>query len=71
MTDLDDKPKATARPARVRDTFLADAVRPRGRRLTYGDGFRLGIGIITAQLLVALIVGGLAWALVVAFKLHP
>ncbi|GAC1370325.1 MAG: hypothetical protein NVSMB39_3100 [Candidatus Saccharimonadales bacterium] len=51
--------------------FLADINRSKSaHRMTYGDGFRLGIGIITAQLLIMLLVGGLAWALVVAFKLH-
>jgi hypothetical protein len=51
--------------------FLADINRSKPtHRMTYGDGFRLGIGIITAQLLIGLIVGGVAWALVVAFKLH-
>lgn len=51
--------------------FLADISRPKTmHRMTFGDGFRLGIGLMTAQLLLALIVGGLAWALVVAFKLH-
>ena len=55
---------------RTRDNFLADAIKPRFKRLSYGDGFRFGIGFITAQLFAALIVGGLTWALIVAFKLH-
>ncbi|HVQ44266.1 MAG TPA: hypothetical protein VMT30_04855 [Candidatus Saccharimonadia bacterium] len=67
---MQDLPKTPARTTRTRDNFLAEAVRPRGPRLTYGDGFRLGIGIITAQLLIGLLVGGLTWALMVAFKLH-
>ena len=67
---MEDIPKTSARATRARDNFLVDAVRPHSRRLTYGDGFRLGIGIITAQLLVSLLVGGLAWALIVAFKPH-
>ncbi len=51
--------------------FLADINRHKpGHRMTYGDGFRLGIGIITAQLLIALLVGAVAWALVVVFKLQ-
>ena len=66
--DVRTKPPAPA--SRTRDNFLADAIHPQSRGLTVADGFKLGIGFITAQLIVALIVGGLAWALVVAFKLH-
>jgi hypothetical protein len=66
---MDSKPK-TLNSRRTSDNFLADIAHPQKHRLSYGDGFRLGIGIITAQLLIGLIVGGLAWALVVAFKLH-
>lgn len=62
----------TPRPAnsRARDNFLADAVHPRTKRLSFGDGFRFGIGLITAQLLVALIVAGITWAMIVAFHLQ-
>ena len=71
---MDSRPtKAPHRPTPARDSFLADALRPGGgnhRRLTYGDGFRLGIGIITAQLLVLLLVGLLSWAFIAVFKLH-
>lgn len=53
------------------NNFLADINhRKPVHHVTYGDGFRFGIGILTAHLLIALILGGLAWALVIAFKLH-
>jgi hypothetical protein len=64
------KTKHPNRPVQARDNFLADIARPVSRRMTYGDGFRLGVGIITAQLLVAVLIGGVAWGLVVALKLH-
>ena len=64
---MDARPKTSARS---RDNFLVDAIHPQSKGLTFGDGFRLGIGFITAQLLVLLIIGGIAWALVIAFKLH-
>jgi len=67
--DVRAKSKDTS-SARLSDNFLSDVVRPRTKHVSYGDGFRFGIGLITAQLLVGLIVGGLAWALVVAFRLH-
>ena len=55
---------------RLTDNFLADVVRPRTKHVSYGDGFRFGIGLMIAQLFIGLIVGGIAWALVAAFKLH-
>jgi hypothetical protein len=67
---MDVPTKTPPRRNNVRDNFLADAVRPQHRRVSYGDGFRFGIGLITAQLLVALIVGGLAWGLALLLKLH-
>ena len=67
--NMDSKPKTSNRSSSS-DNFLADIARPQKHRLSYGDGFRLGIGIITAHLLIGVIVGGLAWALIVAFKLH-
>lgn len=53
--------------------FLADINHHNNKpahRVTYGDGFRFGIGLITAHLLIGLLVGGLAYALAVAFKIH-
>jgi hypothetical protein len=52
------------------DNFLADTIKPRGRRLGYLDGFRFGFGFFIAGLLIAVILAGLTWALIVAFKLH-
>ncbi|GEM_PF-1156366 len=67
--DVRAKSKDTS-TSRLSDNFLSDIVRPRTKHVSYGDGFRFGIGLITAQLLVVLIVGGLAWGIVAAFKLH-
>lgn len=67
---MEARAKSKNSSVRTSDNFLADVVRPRVRRVSYSDGFRFGIGLITAQLLVGIIVGGIAWALVVAFKLH-
>jgi hypothetical protein len=68
---MDVRPKAKDTPtSRLSDNFLSDVVRPRTKHISYSDGFRFGVGLITAQLLIGLIVGGLAWALVAAFKLH-
>lgn len=64
-----DAPKSSNRAAG--NDFLADINRHKTpHRVTYGDGFRFGIGILTAHLLIGLLVGGLAWALVAGFKLH-
>lgn len=49
-------------PAPKRDNFLADAVGPRTTRLSYGDGFRFGLGFMVAVLVVTAVLGGLAWA---------
>jgi len=54
------------------DTFLADAVRPpqeRTGRLGYLDGFRFGFGFFISGLLIALILGGLAWGVVAVMHL--
>jgi hypothetical protein len=51
-------------PSPKRDNFLADAVGPRETRLTYSDGFRFGLGFMIAMLLVTLVLGGLAWAMI-------
>jgi hypothetical protein len=56
-----------------KDNFLKDAVKPeraaKVRHITYGDGFRFGMGMMIAGLFVSVVVGGLAWALIAAFKL--
>jgi hypothetical protein len=51
-------------PSPKRDNFLADAVGPREMRMTYGDGFRFGLGMMMAVLLVTVVVGALAWAMI-------
>lgn len=58
-------------PQHKHDNFLADVINPpgRGQRLTYWDGFRLGLGLITAHLLVCVVLGGLAWGVVLALGL--
>ncbi len=44
------------------DTFLADVGRgARERRVSYWDGFRFGLGFITANLLVLVVLGALCW----------
>jgi hypothetical protein len=54
-----------------RDNFLADAVAPaRQKGTSYLDGFRFGFGFFIAGLLVALIVAGISWGIIVAFNLH-
>lgn len=67
--DVTTKPKTKTGRA-DRDTFLADAVKPKVRHITYSDGFRFGIGLICAQLLVALLFGGIAWLLTATLHLH-
>jgi hypothetical protein len=53
-----------------KDNFLKDAIKPpRERHITYSDGFRFGMGIMMAWLFVAVVVGGIAWALVATLKL--
>lgn len=58
-------------PQPKHDNFLADIINPpgRGQRLSYWDGFRLGLGIVTAHLLAFVILGSLAWGIVLAFGL--
>ncbi len=56
-------------PRSSRENFLADAVSPRGRQLTYADGFRFGLGFVVASLLVWLVLGGLTWAVILLLKL--
>lgn len=68
---MDVKFKESARNSRqARDNFLVDAVRPPSRSLGVGDGFKFGIGFATAGLLMGLIIIGLAWVIVITFKLH-
>jgi hypothetical protein len=54
------------------DNFLADAVKPKAgsKQLGYLDGFRFGFGFCIAALLVALIIGGLTWAVIVLLHLQ-
>jgi hypothetical protein len=52
------------------DNFLAEAVKSKPVRLSYFDGFRFGIGFFVANLLMLLILGALAWGVVLAFHLH-
>lgn len=53
-----------------RENFLAQAVGPRERKITYMDGFRFGLGFIVANLLILLILGGLTWGLILGLHLH-
>lgn len=57
-------------PRPKHDTFLADVINPRGHKnsIDYWDGFRFGLGLITAHLLVFVVVGALGWA--IALLLH-
>jgi hypothetical protein len=51
------------------DHFLADVARNNhNRRVSYWDGFRFGLGFITANLLVLVVLSGLTWLL--AWALH-
>ena len=52
-----------------KDNFLADAVQAREPILSYRDGFRFGFGFFIAGLVVSLLVGGLAWAIVALFSI--
>jgi hypothetical protein len=57
------------------DNFLVDAIGPKAKvkpptGLSYVDGFRFGFGFFIAGLLIAVILGALATALVFAFHLH-
>ena len=54
---------------RQADTFLADAVRTPTGLIGYRDGFRFGIGFMLANLLLVLVVGGLAWGIILALHL--
>jgi hypothetical protein len=52
------------------DNFLAEAIAPRHKHISYQDGFRFGIGFFIAQLLTALILAGLTWGIIILFHLH-
>jgi hypothetical protein len=54
------------------DNFLVEAVRPKpnGMRLSYFDGFRFGVGLFIATLLMLVILSGLAYALATALHLR-
>jgi hypothetical protein len=53
------------------DNFLAEAVhgKKRADSIGYVDGFRFGFGFFIAGLLIALILGGGAWGVVVLLHL--
>ena len=44
------------------ETFLADAVKPQPKHLSYQDGFRFGVGFFIGNLLLATVLGGLVFA---------
>ena len=56
------------------DNFLIDAVKPKPRpphtSLGYVDGFRFGFGFFIAGLVVAIILGILAWGAVAVLNLR-
>ena len=52
------------------DNFLADAINSKDKRVGYTDGFRFGFGFFVAGLLVTLLVGGIAWGVILALNLH-
>jgi hypothetical protein len=49
------------------DNFLADAIGPKDKQISYFDGFRFGLGFFLSGLLVSLIIGGIAWGVIAAF----
>lgn len=66
---MDTKPARRPPATSTRENFLAEAVGARQRRLTYMDGFRLGLGFMVAVLFVVLVLGGLIWAAVALLHL--
>ena len=52
------------------DNFLADAVRPKNKQIGYIDGFKFGVGFFLAGLFLAVILGGLSFAIVMLLHLH-
>lgn len=67
---MDVSTKSSKKSQSASDNFLFDAIKTKPKHLSVGDGFRFGVGFVLGQLLVALVVGGLAWAIVVGFKLQ-
>jgi hypothetical protein len=51
------------------DNFLADIVKPKFRGLTVGDGIRFGLGFIIGQLIIALLIGGAVYALIITLHI--
>ena len=54
------------------EPFLSDIARSKvkTKTLTYQDGLRFGLGFAIGNLLIAVLLGGLAWGLVLALHLH-
>jgi len=57
-------------PAAKPDHFLADAIKAKSQKVSYGDGFRFGFGFFIAGLLITVIVSGLAWGAYALMHLH-
>lgn len=55
--------------AKSQDTFLADAVHGKPKRISYQDGFRFGVGFFIGNLLLLVVLGGLGYGLAMAFHL--
>ncbi len=53
-----------------KDNFLADIVKRPSKTFSYGDGFRLGVGFVVGSLAIWMVVGLIAWAIVLVFHLH-
>lgn len=51
------------------DNFLADVVHGRSKHITYQDGFRFGVGFSIGIILVTIVVGVLAYSLLVGLRL--
>ena len=58
--------------AKKHDNFLADAITAKETKphISYWDGFRFGVGFFLSGVVMSLILGGLAWAIVAAFHMH-
>ena len=46
------------------DNFLADLHKTKVKNLSYQDGVRFGLGFAVANLMIVVVVGAVAWALV-------
>lgn len=55
--------------SKPQDTFLADAVSPKRKTLSYQDGFRFGVGFFIGNLLLLVVLGGLAYGCLLALHL--